>query len=147
MSDETITTPTAADYSLNPQSSYFGTKARIKVKASCLNQNKTMYDHGKIIKIHIVYEISKNYDMNCYPALEICLFGAVELIKNADIDKYKYFGYGIVFDRKGFCSHLSGGSGRNVKWKLLKTLKYDSKNWKRKTQHFVNNLKKTSWKL
>ena len=31
--------------------------------------------------------------------LENCLFGAVTLTKNADIDKYKYSGYGIGFDR------------------------------------------------
>ena len=30
-----------------------------------------------------------------------CLFGAVSLTKNADIDKYKYSGYGIGFDRHG----------------------------------------------
>ena len=33
--------------------------------------------------------------------LENCLFGAVSLTKNADIDKYKYSGYGIGFDRHG----------------------------------------------
>ena len=31
-----------------------------------------------------------------------------------DIDKYKYFGYGIGFDKKGFFSYPSGGTGRNV---------------------------------
>ena len=30
---------------------------------------------------------------------KIVLFGAVSLTKNADIDKYKYSGYGIGFDR------------------------------------------------
>ena len=29
------------------------------------------------------------------------MFGAVSLTKNADIDKYKYSGYGIGFDRHG----------------------------------------------
>ena len=42
------------------------------------------------------------------------MFGAVSLTKNADIDKYKYSGYGIGFDRHGFFSHPSGGTGRNV---------------------------------
>ena len=36
------------------------------------------------------------------------------MTKNADIDKYKYSGYGIGFDRHGFFSHPSGGTGRNV---------------------------------
>ena len=42
------------------------------------------------------------------------MFGAVKLTKNADIDKYKYSGYGIGFDGKEFYSHPSGGTGRNV---------------------------------
>ena len=33
---------------------------------------------------------------------------------DADIDKYKYSGYGIGFDRHGFFSHPSGETGRNV---------------------------------
>ena len=42
------------------------------------------------------------------------LFGAFKLTKNADIDKYKYFGYGIGFDGHDYFSHPSGGTGRNV---------------------------------
>ena len=42
------------------------------------------------------------------------MFGAVSLTKNADIDKYKYSGYGIGFDSHKFFSHPSGGTGRNV---------------------------------
>ena len=34
--------------------------------------------------------------------------------KDADIDKYKYSGYGIGFDRHVFFSHPSGETGRNV---------------------------------
>ena len=46
--------------------------------------------------------------------LENCSFGAVSLTKNTDVDKYKYSGYGIGFDRHGFFSHPSSGTGRNV---------------------------------
>ena len=45
--------------------------------------------------------------------LENCLFGAVSLTKNADIDKYKYSGYGIGFDRHGSFSFPGIGLGRN----------------------------------
>ena len=48
------------------------------------------------------------------PTLENCLFGAVTLTKNADIDKYGYSGYGTGFDRKGEFSFLGGGYGQNV---------------------------------
>ena len=40
------------------------------------------------------------------------MFGAVSLTKNADIDKYKYSGYGIGFDRHGEFS-FGNGLGKN----------------------------------
>ena len=48
------------------------------------------------------------------------LFGAVKLVKNADFDKYKYFGYGIGFSTHGGFS-LSGDSefGKNVIFALV----------------------------
>ena len=41
------------------------------------------------------------------------MFGAVKLVKNDDIDKYKYSGYGIGFDRIGTFS-VGDGFGRNT---------------------------------
>ena len=44
-----------------------------------------------------------------------CLFGAVSLTKNADIDKYKYFRYRIGFYRGGSFSFQGGGFvGSNI---------------------------------
>ena len=40
------------------------------------------------------------------------MFEAVSLTKNADIDKYKYSGYGIGFDRHGEFS-FGNGLGKN----------------------------------
>ena len=48
------------------------------------------------------------------PTLKNCLFGAVTLTKNADIDKYGYFGYGIGLDRRGSFSLPGGGYGQNI---------------------------------
>ena len=42
------------------------------------------------------------------------MFGAVTLTQNADIEKYKYSGYGIGFDRKSSFSFPSDGFGQNV---------------------------------
>ena len=42
------------------------------------------------------------------------MFGAATLTKNADIDKYGYSGYGIVFDRKTTFSFPDDGFGQNV---------------------------------
>ena len=39
---------------------------------------------------------------------------AVTLTKNADIEKYKYSGYGIGFDRTSSFSFTGGGFGQNV---------------------------------
>ena len=79
--------------------SFYGTKTKVEFNGSCLKQDKVTYDHRKIVNIYIVYEISKNYNISSYPTLENCLFGAVNLTKNADIDRYKCSGYGIGFDR------------------------------------------------
>ena len=51
---------------------------------------------------------------NSNATLKNCSFGAVTLTKNADIDKYGYFGYGIGFDRRGGFSFPGGGYGGNI---------------------------------
>ena len=79
-----------------------------------MKQDKVTFNHGKVVNIYIVYEISKSINISNYPTLENCLFGAVSLNKNGDIDKYKYSGYGIGFDRHGSFSFPGTGLGRNV---------------------------------
>ena len=51
----------------------------------------------KVVNLYVVYEITNFHGIDSYPRLANALFGAVKLTKNADIDKYKYFGYGIGF--------------------------------------------------
>ena len=48
-------------------------------------QDKITYTQGKIVNIYIAYEINEN--SNTDPIVENCLFAAVNLTKNADIDK------------------------------------------------------------
>ena len=48
------------------------------------------------------------------PTLKNCLFGAVTLTKNVDIDKNKYSGYGIGFDRRSSFLFPSGGFGQHI---------------------------------
>ena len=110
LSNENIT-PTTSDYRLNPQLSYYGTKTRVKSDGSCLKQDKVTFNHGKLVNIYIVCEITKVVDLsgnNNRPTIENALFGAVSLTKNADIDKYKYSGYGIGFGRRSNFSFPSG---------------------------------------
>ena len=80
---------------------------------SCLKQDKITYTHGAIVNIYIVYKLSSNLNHFDF-ALDNCLFGAVKLAKNADIDKYKYSGYGIGFDAKGAFSFPTGRIGQNI---------------------------------
>ena len=56
--------------------------------------------HRNVVNIYIVFEITSDYKDINYPTLENWFFGSVKLTKNADIDKYGYFGYGIGFDRQ-----------------------------------------------
>ena len=48
------------------------------------------------------------------PTLKICLFGAVTLTENADIDKYGYSGSGVGFDRRSSFSFPGVEFGQNV---------------------------------
>ena len=91
LSAETIKPPTTSDNSLTPALSYYGTKARVKFTGSCLKQSKISYTHGKVVNIYIVYELGASSSHNNDPTLKNCLFGAVTLTKNADIDKYGYW--------------------------------------------------------
>ena len=103
LSDENITAPSARNNFLNPSLKYLGAELRVRLSGSCLKQNAITYNHGKSVNIYTVYEINKNYNTtSCDPTLENCLFGAVTLTKKADIDKYKYSGYGIGFDKEVF---------------------------------------------
>ena len=78
-----------------------------------MQQRTVTYGHKKVVNLCVVYEITNIHEIDSYPGLKKTLFGAVKLTKNAEIDKYRYSGYGIGFD-KGFYWHPSGGTGRNV---------------------------------
>ena len=52
--------------------------------------------------------------MHLPQTIKNCLFGAVTLTKNADIDKYGYSGYRVRFDRRGSFSFPSGRFCQNV---------------------------------
>ena len=114
LSAQTIKPPTTSDNSLTLAVSCYGTKTRVKFTGSCLKQLKISYTHGKVVNIYIVYELGASSSHNNDPTLKNCLFGAVTLTKNADIDKYGYSGYGIGFDRRSSFSFPGGGFGQNV---------------------------------
>ena len=66
---------------------------RVKFTGSCLKKPKFTYTHKTIVNIYIVYELGASTSNDNDPTLTNCLFRAVTLMKNADIDKYGYSGY------------------------------------------------------
>ena len=61
VSDKSIKPPATSDYKFNPEVNYYGTKTRLKFRGSCLKQDKSTFNHGKIVNIYIVSEIDKIY--------------------------------------------------------------------------------------
>ena len=115
LSAESNKPPTISDNSLIPKLNYYGNKFRVKFTGSCLKQPNFSYTHITIINIYIVYELGASTSHNDNPTLKNCLFGAVTLTKNADIDKCGYSSvYWIGFDRRGSFSFPGGGYGQNV---------------------------------
>ena len=114
ISNESVKPPTTSDNSLTPELNYYGTKTRVKFTKSSLKQSDHIYTHKKVVNIYIVYELGASSSNFSDPAIKNCLFGAVTLTKNADIEKYKYSGYGIGFDRRSSVSFTGGGFGQNV---------------------------------
>ena len=114
LSDETIKPHVTSDNSLTPLIDYVGDKIRLKFSGSCLKQPKLHYSRGTIVNICIVYELGACDSNDSDPTLKKCLFGAVTLTKNADIDKYGYSGYGTGFDRRSVFPFPGIGFGQNV---------------------------------
>ena len=96
---ETIKPPSTSDNSLTPGVSYCDTKTRVKFTGSCLKQPKISYTHRTIVNIYTVYELGASGSNHSDSTLKNCLFDAVTLTKNGDIDKYGFSDYGIGFDR------------------------------------------------
>ena len=113
LSNESIKPPTTNN-SLTPELNYYGTKSRVKFTKTCLKQSSHILTHKNIVNIYIVYELAASSSNVNDPTIKNCLFGAVPLIKNADIEKYKYSGYGIGFDKRSSFSFTGGGFGQSV---------------------------------
>ena len=85
LSDESITHPSASNNILSPLLNYVGTKIMVEFKGSCLKQDKTLFNNGKLVNIYIVNEINKNFDINSYLTLEKFLFGSILILISTDI--------------------------------------------------------------
>ena len=113
MSKEIIKRPKSKNNILSPIAEDIATKEKVKFYGRCLIQDRITYTPQAIVNSYIVYKITKNNPTSSYPTLENCFLGTTKLTKNPDIDKYKYSGYGIRFDRRGQFS-FGGEFGQNI---------------------------------
>ena len=113
MSNEKISSTTTSNYNQAPKPVYDNARIKLSFITNLLKKDKVTYNHGPMVNIYIFYRLVSDIN-NSRVTLENYLFGAVKLTKNADIDKYKYSGYGIGFDSRGNFTHPSGGYGKNV---------------------------------
>ena len=94
---------------------YYGNIVRVKFNKGYLKQSdKLTYDCGSRVNIYIVYKLGACSSNDSHPALKNCLFNAVTLTKNADIEKYGYSGHRTGFDRRTSFSFPGGGFGQNI---------------------------------
>ena len=85
LSAETIGPPSTSN--IGPIVDFYGGgKLRVKFIGGYLKQPKVSYTHKTIVNIYIVYELGASSSHNNDPTRKNCLFGAVTLTKNADID-------------------------------------------------------------
>ena len=66
------------------------------------------------MNVYIIHEVGASSFNDSDPTLKNCLFGAVVLTKNADIEKYGHSGFSIGFDIRSSFSFPVGGFGQNV---------------------------------
>ena len=61
ISNEVIKPPSTYNNSLAPTLKYTGKRMYVKFKGSCLKQDKTTFNDGKILNINIVYDLKSTF--------------------------------------------------------------------------------------
>ena len=112
LSNEKIISPKTTDTDSSPKVIYNNGGVHLRLISDYLKQDKVVYNHGSIVNIYVVYELS--FSTTSDITLDNCLFGAITLTKNSasNPDQYKYSGYGTAFNSKTY-SHKD--SGKNAK--------------------------------
>ena len=99
-----------------------GYKMGIKFDKDSLAVEQNSYQ-TKIVNICIVYDLAwPNIPLRRF-TLQNCLFGATNIVKNSDKEKYVYSGYGIAFHGKGQKVRYEGDTDYRKEWKLWCTRK------------------------
>ena len=109
LSNEKISSITGFE---RPFIEYTNARRKLKFNESIL-RHELFTSIGSIANYYIVYRLSPRTNSSRI-VLENCLFGKIEMTKNADTDKYKYQSHGVGFDSTGTFTHPHGGIGKNV---------------------------------
>ena len=90
--EKTSSTTTTSNNKFAANLIYDNARIKVKFNGDFLKQDKIMYSCKLVVNIYIVYKLTPTAKDSSV-TLQNCLFGALKLTKNADIDKYKYSGF------------------------------------------------------
>ena len=114
MSEENIENTTKSDSNFAPTFANYHVLPDKNFNGHCLINNDISIPK-KVINLYISYILNPRLrNLNTYFTLNNWLFGSVKLIKNADLDKYKYSDYGIVFNSHSEFLFTDRSLGKNV---------------------------------
>ena len=114
MSEESIGNITKSGSNFAPTFVDHHVLADINFDRHCLVK-KNIFIPEKVINLYISYTLGLQLrNLNTDFTLCNCLFGSVNLTKNADLDKYKNSEYGIGFDSGSEFSLSDDSIGKNV---------------------------------
>ena len=114
LSQESIENKTTSDCNFAPTLINYYPLSDIKFNGHCLITNNNDPSLHAVIS-YICYTLDRwSRDLDTDFKLGNCLFGSVKLSKNADLDIYKYSGYGIGFDSRSQFSFADARMGKNI---------------------------------
>ena len=114
MSVENIENITESDSSFAPSFVDYHVLPDKKFNGHCLVKNNISIAK-QVINLFISYILGSQLRfLNTDFTLGNCLFGAVKLTKNANLDKCKYINYGIGFDSRPEFLLPDGSYGKNI---------------------------------
>ena len=97
MSDKSIKSLAAYNYSLAQTLNHINIKPQAKFHGSCLKQERVTFNHKKVVNIYFVYEINLwSHILSAIFVLGNSLLGAVKSTQIADSDKYKWWSFYLI---------------------------------------------------
>ena len=108
MSQENIKNIAKSDSNFAPTFVDYHVLQDLNFNGHCLINN--IYIPKKVISIYISYTLNPHLKKDF--TLSDCLFGSLKVTENADLDKCKYYSYGIGFDSPSKFSFTDGSFGK-----------------------------------